>query len=86
MGGVAHGAVVAVATLVERRVVTILGITVVALDGLLQLLRFNSQLLGQFAKALCFIQVAGLNQRIVVDRCRTCQTQAVAFHRLCIAK
>ena len=41
---------------------------------------------GEFAQALCLIQIARAHQRIVVDRRRTCQTQAIAFHRLRIAE
>lgn len=85
MARIAHRAVIAVAAFGELRIFSLRGIAVVAGHRPGERLCVKSQLLSKPGEGVRFVQVAGLDQRIVVNRRGPRKTEALAFHRQGIA-
>ncbi len=82
---VAHVAVVAVAAFAERAVDAVACVGVELLQGLHEHLWVDANGLGQGLRCCGAVQVAGVDQCLVVHRLWPRQAQAVAVHRLGVA-
>ena len=80
MAGIAHYTVIAVASFGKFRIAAAGGIAVVAANGSGQGLSIDPQRLRELSERIRFVQIAGLYQRVVINRSRARQPQAVALH------
>ena len=86
MARIAHRPVIAVAAFSKFPIHALRGVAVVAGYRLAQGLGIQTKLLRQRGQGIGFVQIAGGDQGVIIDRRRACQPEAVTLHRLGVAE
>jgi hypothetical protein len=86
MARIAHRPVIAVAAFSKFPIHALRGVAVVAGHRLAQRLGIQTKLLRQRGQGVGFVQIAGGDQGVIIDRRRARQPEAVTLHRLGVAE